>query len=164
MRRPQHTSQHGWTLLELLLVLICVVGLAAILLYSFVTPTDRQASMRAVVSQVSQLVDAAHLWRHDHNNYAGISIDELKNSALISTELNTDKIPNHYQISSFTSSTWPACIHANSCMQITISNIPKACQYVVTLDKSGSITTFPSADTCLNNPNINLTSFSVVYG
>ncbi len=165
MRVSRRKQQNGWTLLELLLVLVCVIALSAILLYSFITPVNRQVSMRELSSQLSELVNAAHLWRHTNNNsYAGISMDQLKQQGLISEKWNTREMQNQFTIQSLTSQDYVACLRADSCIAITVFPVPKSCEYVVRVNSSGDVATIPSYNQCANNPErFKGKSFIIIY-
>ncbi len=140
----------GWTLLELLLVLGCIIMLCAILLYSFMGPIHRQASEQQVASKVSRLVDAAHLWRHNHVTYKSISIDSLENVGLLPEYWGNDSLIK-FRIGGQLTITPPQCTHYN-CVLITIQNIKNACYYVIALHDSRPILTVPSYSYCEKHP------------
>lgn len=156
-----HTHS-GWSLLELLLVLICVIALSAVLLYSFVTPLTRQVSKQDVISRIIQLTDAAHLWRHSKLDYADISVTQLQTQGLLSTDWETSKMQNQYEIQSYASRDFSPCLRRDTCIAISISRIRNVCQYIIALHASNPVTTFPTYDQCINHPSKN-SYFTVVY-
>ncbi len=161
---PQHKLESGYTMLELLIVLVCIIGLAAVMLYSFVTPVGRQVSINAVTSQISELLDAAHLWRHSNRNYNNISISQLERKVFIPQNWDKRALPNRYTINSFTNNDWFQCSHNNSCVLISVSGVPRVCQFIIKLYETNPVVTFPSYNQCKETPNLNNNKkFMVVY-
>jgi type II secretory pathway pseudopilin PulG len=153
--------QKGWTLLELLLVLVCVIALAAILLYSFVGPVGRQVSMQQVTANISQLIDAAHVWRHNHSTYERIDIEKLQKKGILSNDWQGGDSSTQYEITGNEDNNFKQCNRYN-CFEIIVTTIPSACDYVNALQGSNPVTTKPDFNQCENHPGL-MSSFKIIY-
>lgn len=58
-----YRKQKGWTLIELLLVIVCTLAFAAVTVYSLAWSVQKQRDLQQAVSDISELVQAAHSWK-----------------------------------------------------------------------------------------------------
>lgn len=61
--------QQGWTLVELLIVLVCVSTLTAILILGIASRVHQQSSILQTTSDVKTLMSAVHTWRQNQDSY-----------------------------------------------------------------------------------------------
>lgn len=86
----RHNRQQGWTLLELILVLVCVAALTTVMVFSLMGAISQQQSVLRVSTQLNRLVDAAHSWRHQEISYQNLSsIQSLVDKGVIPDNLST---------------------------------------------------------------------------
>ena len=103
LRSTTRKNVHGWTLIELLLVLMIVASLTAILVYTYVGSIHRQEKATMVVANVEDLIRAAHNWRLNQvytaesnlqlGQYGGIMIGNQKE---VPDNLKYSLLYNHY--------------------------------------------------------------------
>ena len=193
MRLTSIKSIAGWTLIELLLVLICISSLTAVFVYAFVGRIQRQDNSVMVVANVEDLVAAAHNWRLNQPHaifnpsqpnqklttvpaYQGMkNLGLLHDTGYIAPnwiESGTGWLRNGlstYSIGPFTNK--PAnpkpkfqyCKSPYSCFQITISDIPHPCYVVNALADTHPKFISPSQPDCISNFDMTRSDIEVIY-
>lgn len=155
-------QQSGWTLLELLLVLVCVSALTAVLVYSLLGSIYRQQATLRVASSIEQLVDASHLWRQQVTSYAGIDLSALKSQGVLANDWGTadNRQAQKWQLQAYASGT--TCQN-NQCFQVQFDAENRdPCLYVSHLQATKPILTVPTVAQCQQEQQTPLTTGSTV--
>lgn len=176
-----NTRQQGWTLVELLIVLVCVSTLTAILILGIASRVHQQSSILQTTSDVQTLMSAVHTWRQNQDSYQkgyenidnpsnweskceGNTVSCLANNGYI--ESNQKSYFSHrYSVKSSSSGTIPACEAKNSpggqsvtrpCFQITVTeHKPNACDYIIRMHATHTaVDSIPTYKSCINEKKV----------
>lgn len=77
LRRLRLTREHGFTMVEMIVVLVVIAVLSLIAVASYLGFSAR-AEKRTAAADVRTAVSTAEAYRADHDGYAGMTVDALK--------------------------------------------------------------------------------------
>lgn len=77
LRRLRLTREHGFTMVEMIVVLVVIAVLILIAVASYLGFSAR-AEKRTAAADVRTAVSMAEAYRADHDGYMGMTVDELK--------------------------------------------------------------------------------------
>ncbi len=141
--------QKGWTLLELLLVLICIASLTTVMIYSFMSSIQQQKTVLHVSTNINRLVDAAHTWRHQGTSYHGVSLDVLKQQGELPDNWPDDYLTQQKNFNLAVADDKSSQCQNGNCFAITFNTGKRdACLYAKNLVSTGVVTITPSLAFC----------------
>lgn len=174
----------GWTLIELLLVLICVAALTSILVYAFAGRVQQQDNTTMIVSNVDDLVAGAHNWRLNQSHskftggvvtgtpsYVGLpTISQLSTYGYLAPSWVSHRkkwLRNGSSTYSISQVNYARprihCNTKNSCFMITIKNLKNPCYAVVAIAATIPNSIKPSVKRCQHKPDNTSKNIRVYY-